>query len=171
MEAGDFDIGEQFHNYILHSSEQQYCGVDLPPDLVVEMAAKGFLVEHYMRWGRLVFGWQSSHYFALRMHVQSLEMSMGDPGDLTNAFQWEHVVLNLPASMGYNPALPRVRKIHTDGLPAVDMVAFFDDAGRVFGPTRPLLVFGLRQVTSCLQARGNQDAARKRRDISLHHGA
>jgi hypothetical protein len=46
------------------------------------------------------------------------------------------------------------------------MVAFFDD-GRVFGPTRPLVVFGLRQVTSRLQTRGNQDAARKRRDISL----
>ena len=50
------------------------------------------------------------------------------------------------------------------------MVAFFDDR-RVFGPTRPLAEFGLRQVTARLQARGNQDAARKRRAISLRPGA
>jgi hypothetical protein len=36
MEAGDFDVGEQFHNYTLHAAEQQYCGVDLPADLVEE---------------------------------------------------------------------------------------------------------------------------------------
>jgi hypothetical protein len=50
------------------------------------------------------------------------------------------------------------------------MVAFFDD-GRVFGPTRPLVSFGLRQVTSRIQTKGNQDAARKRRDISMRPGA
>jgi hypothetical protein len=50
------------------------------------------------------------------------------------------------------------------------MVSFFDD-GRVFGPTHSLVAFGLRQVTSRLQARGNQDAARKRRAISLRPGA
>jgi hypothetical protein len=56
MEAGDFDIGEQFHNYTLHPSEQQYCGVDLPADLVEEMTAKGFVAERCMRWAQLVYG-------------------------------------------------------------------------------------------------------------------
>jgi hypothetical protein len=95
---------------------------------------------------------------------------MGHPGDATNAFQWKRIALNLPASVGYNPALPRVRKLREDGLSAVDMVAFFDD-GRVFGPTLPLTALGLRQVTSRLQSKGNQDAARKRRGISLRPGA
>lgn len=50
MEAGDFDIGEQFHNYMLHSSKQPpYCGVDLPSDLVAELLSAGFSVERYMR--------------------------------------------------------------------------------------------------------------------------
>ena len=49
MQSGDFDIGEQIHNYIIHSFEQQYCGVDLPSDLVAELSAKGCRVERYMR--------------------------------------------------------------------------------------------------------------------------
>jgi hypothetical protein len=172
MAAGDFDIGEQFHhNYPLHVSEQPYCGVDLPVDLVEEMRAKGFVAERYMRWARLVFGWQFSPYFALCMYVRGLELAIGDPSDTSSAFQWACVELNLPSSSNYNPVIPLVRKIRTDGLTAVDMVAFFND-GRVFGPTQPPLVaFGLRQVTSRIQTRGNQDAARKRREISLRPGA
>lgn len=75
------------------------------------MAAKGFEVERYMRWGRLVFGWQSSPYFALRMHVRGLELCMGDPGDRSSAFHWDHISLNLPGSLGYDPALSWVLKI------------------------------------------------------------
>jgi hypothetical protein len=170
MEAGDFDIGEQFHNYPLHASEQQFCGVDLPIDLVQEMVAKGYAAARYMRWTRLVFGWQSSPYFALRMHVRGLEMAMGDPSDSASSFQWKHVELNLPGSVHYNPVLSCIRKVWDDGLAAADMVAFFDD-GRVFGPTRSLVSSALCQVTSRIQARGNQDAARKRREISLRPGA
>ena len=170
MAAGDFDIGEQFHNYPLHVSEQSYCGVDLPMSLVEEMRAKGLVADRFMRWVRLVFGWQSSPYFALRMHVRGLELAMGSPLDTASAFQWARVELNLPGSPNYNPAIPRVRKVRLDGLTAVDMVSFFDD-GRVFGPTQTLVGFGLRQVTSRIQTRGNQDAARKRRSISLRPGA
>jgi hypothetical protein len=32
--SGDFDIGEQFHNYMLHPVEQIYCGVHVPDELV-----------------------------------------------------------------------------------------------------------------------------------------
>ena len=74
---------------------------------------------------------------------------MGEPSDLTSAFQWVRVTLNLPGSVGYDPALPLVRKIRSDGLTAVDMVSFFDD-GRVFGPNHALVMTGLRQVTSRL---------------------
>lgn len=84
---------------------------------------------------------------------------------LYKRFHWERVVLNLPGSVGYDLALPRVRKIRSDGLPAVDMVSFIDDV-RVFSPNRALEMTGLRQVTSRLQeAEGNQDAARKCRPI------
>ena len=49
MQTGDFDSGEQFHNYILHSSKQQYGGVDLPSNLVEEMSAKDCRMKRYMR--------------------------------------------------------------------------------------------------------------------------
>ena len=41
MYGGDFDIGEQFHNYMLHESEQRFCGVDIPPELEVSLQAEG----------------------------------------------------------------------------------------------------------------------------------
>jgi len=41
VEAGtygsDADVEEQFHNFLLHKSEQAYCGVELPRDLVEEL--------------------------------------------------------------------------------------------------------------------------------------
>jgi hypothetical protein len=63
--SGDFDIGEQFHNYMLHPVEQIYCGVHVPDELVRRLCREGLTVEPLMRWSRLVFGWQSSPYFAL----------------------------------------------------------------------------------------------------------
>jgi hypothetical protein len=129
------------------------------------------VAERYMKWAWLVFGWQSSPYLALCMHVRGLELAKGEPSDQSSTFQWDHVDLNLPGSASYSPAMPWIWKIRTDGSPAVDMVAFFDD-GRVFGPTRPLVSLGLWQVTSRIQeTRGNQDAARKRRDISMRPSA
>jgi hypothetical protein len=61
------------------------------------------------------------------MHVRGLELAKGKPTDSSSAFQWDHVELNLPGSASYDPAIPRIRKIWMDGLPAVNMVAFFED--------------------------------------------
>lgn len=38
MEAGGFDIGEQFPNYVSHPVERPYFGVDIPEDLLKELA-------------------------------------------------------------------------------------------------------------------------------------
>jgi hypothetical protein len=84
--CGDFDIGEQFHNYILHESEQVYCGVEVPLPVVERLQAEGIQITPPLRWGRLVFGWQSSPYLALRMLTRALEYAVGDLLDLGNAF-------------------------------------------------------------------------------------
>jgi hypothetical protein len=39
--SGDFDIGKQFHNYMLHVNERQFCGVHVPPELVQDLQAEG----------------------------------------------------------------------------------------------------------------------------------
>lgn len=68
MEAGDFDIGEQFPNYMLHPMEQPYFGVNLPPELLRELEYAGVEVSNgYLHWTRLPFGWQLSPYVALCM--------------------------------------------------------------------------------------------------------
>ena len=170
MEGGDCDVGEQFHNYLLHFSEQPYCGVEVPEDLVEELRELGHVADRHMRWGRLVFGWQSSPCFALRMHARVLELAKGDPDDRTSAFCWEAVVLNLPGMEGCDPSLPRVRKVRHDGLAAADLVSFFDDA-RICGPNQALARLAMRQITSMIQCHGNQDAARKRRPESQRPGA
>ena len=139
MEAGDFDIGEQFPNYMLHPAERSYFGVDLPEELAEELAdefaQKGWHIGQYMQWNQLPFGWQSSPYFALRMLAQALEIVMQDPRDQTSAFAWVGVQLNLPGMEDYDPGLPRVHQIWHDHLIAAILRSYFDDC-QVAGPTR-----------------------------------
>jgi hypothetical protein len=59
----DFDIGEQFHNYLLRMCERAFHGVVIPSDLVKTMKE----AEPLMRWTLLPFGWSPSPVFALRM--------------------------------------------------------------------------------------------------------
>jgi hypothetical protein len=61
-----------------------------------------------MRWNRLVFGWQSSPYLALRMLARALEIAVETTGD--NVFQIAVVELNLPGQPNYNPGKPRILK-------------------------------------------------------------
>jgi hypothetical protein len=168
--CGDFDIGEQFHNYQLHKSEQRFCGVDIPSALRDKLRAEGLEVDGPMRWGRLVFGWQSSPYLALRMLARAIEIAKGDPDEKGSAFAWVLVKLNLPGDDDYDPGMPRIQKIRADGLSATDLVIFFDD-GRVIGATEQLANAGMRQSTARIQRLGNQDAARKRRSTSQRPGA
>jgi hypothetical protein len=53
MEQDDFDIGEEFHNYVLAKEERLYHGVIVPAQLCETEA----LVEPLMRWSVPQFGW------------------------------------------------------------------------------------------------------------------
>lgn len=130
--CGDFDIGEQFHNYNLHPAEQIYCGVDIPKPLVQKLRLEGLSVDATMRWARLVFGWQSSPYFALRMLARAMELAKGNPSDKGSAFAWTHVEMNLPGMSRYDPSKPRVIKLTAAGEMATELIIYFDD-GRVAG--------------------------------------
>jgi len=116
VEAGtygsDADVEEQFHNFLLNVSEQAYRGVELPRDLLEELKLEETLEGHpleaqqFMQFGRLVFGWQSSPYSALRMRARCIELVKQDPKDPTSAFCYEWVELNLPGMESYDPGLP-----------------------------------------------------------------
>jgi hypothetical protein len=104
--AGDVDIQEQFHNFLLHESECPYTGVELLPDLVKEFKDALPPVEKLMRFNRLVFGCSSSPYLALQMHTRGIELAKDDPSETSSAFHWSTIELNLPGMPTYNPALP-----------------------------------------------------------------
>jgi hypothetical protein len=69
----------------------------------------------------------------------------------------------------YDPSRPSVMKLRPGNRLAADIIAFYDD-GRVFGPDAALARQALRQIVSRMQYYGNQDAARKRRDVGLRPG-
>jgi hypothetical protein len=156
--SGDFDIGEQFHHYMLHLTEQIYCGVHVPPSMVERLRADGLEVDPLMRWNRLVFGWQSSPYLALQMLARALEIAVETTGN--NNFQIHKVLLNLPSQPGYDRSKPRLIKLRIDGMVSADIIVYFDDA-RVSGPMEEITQRAMRQVISCLQSLGNQDATQK----------
>jgi hypothetical protein len=142
--SGDFNIGEQFHNYMLHPVERIFCGVHIPSRLLQKLCAEGLRVEPLMRWNRLVFGWQSSPYLALRMLARALEIAVETTGD--NVFQIHQVLLNLPGQPGYDPSKPRLIKLRICGTESADIIVYFDDA-RVFGPSEEIAQQGMHQVT------------------------
>jgi hypothetical protein len=68
MEQDDFDIGEEFHNYVLAASERPYHGV-----LVRDELCKRYEdAERIMLWTVPPFGWTCSPYFTLRMLARAL---------------------------------------------------------------------------------------------------
>jgi hypothetical protein len=127
MEQDDFDIAEEFHNYVLAESEGPYHR-GLVPD---ELCKRYEDAERIMRWTVLPFGWTCSPCFTLRMLARALELSMGNRKDETNPFQWDYVQHNLPSTSEYDPSIPRVRLIRKDSDVASGCVTFFDD-GRVY---------------------------------------
>jgi len=61
------------------------------------------------------------------MYLVSEEIIRGDRHDTTNAFQWSTILLNLPGTQGYRPALAWISKRRNDGSLASDFVCFVDD--------------------------------------------
>jgi len=80
------------------------------------------------------------------------------------------VRLNLPCGHGYNPSLPRVLKIRSDGDMSSDSLVYMDD-GRTAGSGRKNCRHTSRRLSSMVNYLGEQDASRKRRPDSLAPGA
>lgn len=161
---GDFDIGECWHNFMVHTWVQPLFGVELPEGLREEWGRRWF------RWARLSMGARPSPYNACRLIGRALEFAVGKPWEETSAFRFEYVRLNLPGKEDFDPSLPWAMKVDFDGGIATEVLVFFDD-GRCVGANELKCKAGLRQVTSRLQYLGIQDASRKRRPPSLRAGA
>ena len=157
---GDFDIKEQYHNYLLHISERAYHGVIIPSRVCKN---KNFeLATPLICFTRVPFGWGHAAYLAFRMFARALELNKGNPNNMQSPFHWNEVALSLPREINHNPVLARVRLVRTDNKRAAEIIYLFDEK-RVHGPAGGLFRARLQRASTGIQYLGNQIALRKYR--------
>lgn len=159
---GDLDIGDMFHNFILHEMVQKLAGIDVTPFYPEELRKDLRVI--WECWERCAMGLKSSPYNAIQGILFAEEFIRGDHQRSDNIFRWSYVRLNLPESSDYKPHLPWVSKVRDDdGQVANDFVTYVDDT-RSCGSSWLEARQASRTVASKLNWLGIQDAARKRRD-------
>ena len=97
-------------------------------------------------------------------------VALGDRHDKANVFAWSAVELNLPGSSGYDPARPWISKRRTDGRITSDIHLYVDD-NRETAATQELAWRASSRMAKTCAWLGLQDAARTRREPSIHPGA
>jgi hypothetical protein len=162
----DRDIGEMFLNFELHPNTRKFVGVDVRPLGLDHLVGSS----NWLGWTKNLMGFQSSPYNSVKMFLICEEIIRGDRKDVNNAFQWDHVKLNLPGTANYNPSEGWITKRRVDGSLASDMVTFVDDErGTGSGAER------VREAGHTLSTResylGVQDALRKLRPATRRPGA
>jgi hypothetical protein len=159
---GDMDIGDMFHNFMLHEKVQVLAGIDLTTFYPAELTGEVQVL--WERWMTSAMGLRSSPYNTIQGVLFAEEVIRGDPRVADNVFRWDEVRLNLPWSHSYQPHVAWVSKIrHEDGRVACDFITYVDDT-RSFGNSWYEARQASRTVASRLNWLGIQDAARKRRD-------
>jgi len=167
---GDIDVGDMFHNFMLHEDVQDLAGIDLTPFFPDEAVAAGTPQSLWERWVRSAMGLKSSPYNTIQGMLFAEEIIRGDPANSKNIFRWDYVRLNLPGMDNYQTHLPWVSKIRRDdGQIACDFVGYVDDM-RTCGNSLTEARQVSRKVAETLNWLGLQDAARKRRELSQEPG-
>jgi hypothetical protein len=166
----DNDIGEMFHNFVLHPELRKYCGLDMSLYFKEEVKKGIGMSRVWERWNRLAMGLRVSPYAAVQAMLIAQEVIMGDPSDALNIFRWEQLRLNLPGQANYDPSRAWVTKLRRDGSIAADMFIYVDDI-RTSAPTASEAWLASQRTSTVLAFLGLQDAARKRRDPGTETGA
>ena len=121
---GDVDFRDCFLNFILHNKYWRLAGVDLTHYITKERSPDKLLWE---RWCRALMGFKPSPYLSIQGCRHGQDFSMGEPTDPRNVFCWDHVRLNLPGQEKYDPSLPWVSKVRTDGMIAANSFQYVDN--------------------------------------------
>ena len=168
----DNDYGDMFLNFPLHPNLQKFCGVDLS-QLFPEMT-RDQTQQYVGVWLRNAMGLSPSPYAsvqgALRAKGHITGRLMGDRHASSNAYQWDHVLENLPFTSAYKASLPQIRKVRRDGGLASEVVQYVDDL-RIVAHSEEQAWLASSQIAKGLSWLGLQDAARKRRRGSQRPGA
>jgi hypothetical protein len=157
---GDIDIGDMFHNFVLHDRVQRLAGIDLTPFFSEEVARNANVKAFWLRWVRSAMGLKSSPYNAIQGILIAEEFIKGDPKEPGNVFRWDYLELNLPGDPGYQPGRSWItkRREEDDGI-ACDFVVYVDDTrsgGNGWAEARSVN----RTIASKLNYLGLQEAAR-----------
>jgi len=160
---GDIDIGDMFHNFMLHEGVQKVAGIDITPFFLEELNHRRDVRMIWERWVRCAMGLKCSPYNTIQGALFMDEIIRGNPKDPANPFRWSTVRLNLPGSPDYQPHLAWVSVIREDGRVACDFISYVDDT-RTCGNSRSEARGVSRAVASKMNWLGIQEAARKRRD-------
>ena len=157
---GDCDIGEMFLNFMLDKELRPFAGVDLTRLFPSERKdGQGRVWEN---WTRMLMGYKPSPYITTREMCRQLPFLMGDRHDESNIFRWTKVVMNLPGSLEYDPARPRVYRVREDlSTIAADLFIYIDNVRNTATSERDCWEGG-HQVCCRMTWLGIQDAARKK---------
>ena len=151
-----------FINFPLNKSISKFSGVDRT-HFKHKLPHNTDFKRLFGRWERCWMGLRPSPFWAAWFYYFAAEFARGNPQDTWNALRWDKVILNLPGSETFNPALPWVMKWDSIlGRIAGDIVAFVDNL-RISGYDEEMAWQIARPFLSRLQYMGIQDAARKTR--------
>eukprot|EP00984_Skeletonema_dohrnii_P022484 scaffold11603_cov72-Skeletonema_dohrnii-CCMP3373.AAC.1 len=126
-------------------------------------------VRRFERWTRNFMGMKDSPYRSIQLMLVTKWMAYGDRLDKDNPYQWERVELNLPGSEDYDPTLPWVMKVRSDGHLACEIYIYVDDC-RVTGWCKLECWRAVRKLSTILNYLGLQDAFRKRTEPVIDPG-
>ena len=160
----DMDVGEMFLNYPLHYSERHMFGVRITTGLGDEETTV------VMRFCRLMFGGTPCPYIAVQGHARAMELAIGNHKDPRNPLHWTDAIGNFPFDKDYDPSLPRVIKVRSDGDMAAGTPAFVDD-GRTTGVSETICDEATHRFCTRINYLGEQNASRKRRPTTTKPGA
>ena len=107
---------------------------------------------------------------ALRAKRIVTDSFVGDRHDPRNAYQWDHVIENLPFSAQYKANFPKLRKVRRDGHLALEVVQYVDDL-RIMAHSQDQAWLASSQMAKGLAWLGLQDASWKRQRASQQPGA
>jgi len=117
---GDTDIGDMFHNFVLHERVQKSAGIDVTPFFPEELTRKRELKAIWLRWVRSAMGLKSSPYNSIQGILVAEEVIKGDPLGEQNIFRWDYIELNLLGDPTYQPGLPWIcKRRKSDGCPVI----------------------------------------------------
>lgn len=168
---GDIDLGEMFLNYFLDDDLRSSAGVDVTniADLLeVEVPEGKRLI---MRWERNLMGLKSSPYNCIRTFLWSEDFIRGDREAKDNPLRWDSVVTNLPGAKDYDPTKPWIyRWDEVNQRIAASFCSYVDDI-RTWAQGEDHCNDVTHTIAAKINYLGQQDAPRKRREVSQTPGA